>query len=688
MQKWKKAIITIIVSLAIVQVHAQTDNYDSRVADYIATYKDLAIREQQRTGIPAAITLAQGIHETSAGTSELATEANNHFGIKCKKEWTGETFAHTDDAPNECFRKYRNANDSYTDHSDYLKNAARYNSLFRLSVTDYAAWALGLKRCGYATNPRYAQVLIKLIETYHLQDYTYAAMNDNVNPLEKQETPAPVLVQTQTPPVTEAAAPAAQPAPGATNKKSRIVISSDDDITPPREIKNEEKPDYGQLVRVNGLKAFYAKKGSSLLNDAVKHNLRYARLLEINDLPDAPLDADMFIYLEKKHTKGNSAFHVLKPGETLLQAAQYEGMQMKYLKYYNKLEGNEQPVAGSLLYLQEMADQKPEVEKEVLLASAMPKETFAGDRPKPIPQGATRMRAGYISKTDIESAATDHSIEQAKPVIKKTEEPAAEDAPQTTIATQALTSEDSEEKAATMGMEPVPAPVEHNDIANLKTQEAALAVPVTPVTPPLVPEAEEVAAMSIQAKEEQPLTAPEQTIVSDKEEDKPTAGIVKADEPARKEAETAEQVSTDKMELASIPVATDPDPAIGKVDPVQDAATNNNTIEKIAVEPAAMQPVKEEPKDEFDRLKEKLDKVVYASDTHVATATQPEVKAQPKPVPGTAKSASGFVGLYTVKKGDTAFSIAKKHHISMKQLMEWNELDFKEIKVGQQLRVK
>src|SRR5215204_5413141 len=149
---------------------------DPVVVQYIKNYKEVAIEEMQRTGIPASIKLAQGIHETSAGTSDLVRRSNNHFGLKCKSEWTGMTVKHTDDAPNECFRKYESSLDSYKDQSNYLKGAPRYASLFELDPTDYKAWAFGLKKAGYATNPKYSQVLIKLIEDYDLQDYTMIAL--------------------------------------------------------------------------------------------------------------------------------------------------------------------------------------------------------------------------------------------------------------------------------------------------------------------------------------------------------------------------------------------------------------------------------------------------------------------------------------------------------------------------------
>ena len=146
------------------------------IENYISTYKALAIAEMQRTGVPASIKLAQGIHETMAGTSALVVKSNNHFGIKCKSNWTGESVSHDDDARGECFRKYSSPDKSYRDHSDFLKNSDRYASLFRLDPLDYAGWAYGLKKAGYATNPRYPQVIIRLIEQYGLQDYTLIAL--------------------------------------------------------------------------------------------------------------------------------------------------------------------------------------------------------------------------------------------------------------------------------------------------------------------------------------------------------------------------------------------------------------------------------------------------------------------------------------------------------------------------------
>ncbi|NMC39473.1 MAG: glucosaminidase domain-containing protein, partial [Bacteroidales bacterium] len=144
---------------------------------YIQSYKDLAVSEMKRTGVPASITLAQGMLESDYGRSTLARMANNHFGIKCHNDWKGQTVRQHDDRRNECFRKYRKVEDSFYDHSDFLRSGSRYSFLFDLDPRNYKAWAHGLKKAGYATNPDYANLLIKKIEEnkLYLFDDSYTA---------------------------------------------------------------------------------------------------------------------------------------------------------------------------------------------------------------------------------------------------------------------------------------------------------------------------------------------------------------------------------------------------------------------------------------------------------------------------------------------------------------------------------
>ena len=158
--------------------------------DYIEKYKEIAIKEMKRTNIPASITLAQAILESSSGESSLASKFNNHFGIKCKNDWKGETTYKDDDKKNECFRAYPNAESSFIDHSNFLKNRANYASLFELDPVDDTAWAYGLKKAGYATERDYPQRLLKIIDDYELAQYNYPELDADTISEEKVIAPA------------------------------------------------------------------------------------------------------------------------------------------------------------------------------------------------------------------------------------------------------------------------------------------------------------------------------------------------------------------------------------------------------------------------------------------------------------------------------------------------------------------
>ena len=347
MQKLK-ILFLLFASLTLKNSFAQQDPV---VVEYINTYKDLAIAEMLRTGIPASIKLAQGIHETSAGTSELVKKSNNHFGLKCKAEWNGMTVTHTDDAPNECFRKYEDPKDSYKDQSNYLKNTPRYASLFELDPTDYKAWAWGLKKAGYATNPKYSQILIKLIEDYDLQDYTMIALG-KLKP--GQETLAKNEIKSE-------------------NKNSEIIIPVEKPVVMPQEPEvvvyskksggsngetkqqavAETKPTYpdGEF-KINETKVIYAKRGTSYLSIAEKYAIPLVRIFEFNDMKvQESVDKDQLIYIMRKRKFGLNERHIVKPGETLADIAQTEALRIESLLEYNYLQPNMQPAAGSVLYL-------------------------------------------------------------------------------------------------------------------------------------------------------------------------------------------------------------------------------------------------------------------------------------------------------------------------------------------------
>jgi LysM repeat protein len=307
----------------------------------------------QRTGIPASIKLAQGIHETSAGQSELVKKSNNHFGLKCKAEWTGMTVKHTDDAPNECFRKYDEAKDSYKDQSDYLKKTSRYSFLFELDPTDYKSWAYGLKKAGYATNPKYSQVLIKLIEDYDLNDYTMIALGklkDGQETLAQKETKKEDKDSKK---VEDDEKPIVMP-----TEPEIVVHVTKKKETPVVEEPKTNYPD-GEF-KINETKVIYAKKGASYLSIAEKYAIPLARIFEFNELrTQETVDKDRLIYIMRKRKTGLNEQHVVKPGETLADIAQTEALRLESLLEYNFLQPNMQPAVGSVLYLRTKAPGMP-----------------------------------------------------------------------------------------------------------------------------------------------------------------------------------------------------------------------------------------------------------------------------------------------------------------------------------------
>ncbi len=318
------------------------------IRNYINEYREIAIAEMQRTGVPASIKLAQGIHETTAGTSDLVRRSNNHFGIKCKSNWTGESVKHTDDAPNECFRKYDDPSQSYSDHSDFLKGSSRYASLFNLDPLDYAGWANGLKKAGYATNPKYPQIIIKLIETYQLQDYTLIALG-KMPP--KENMVAAITVE-------------------GTNEEDPAAIAT---TTPAVEKKIQPRREYpsGEF-KINDTKVIYVRAETPALVIAQQYNIALARIFEFNEMEQTETIAnDQLIYLQRKRKSGSSDFHIVKEGETIRDIAQEEGIRLESLLEYNHLQSYMRPAVGESLYLRKKAPKMPGLAKNEVAANKL-----------------------------------------------------------------------------------------------------------------------------------------------------------------------------------------------------------------------------------------------------------------------------------------------------------------------------
>lgn len=338
-----RLLLTLIASLSIFStVFSQKEK--ERIVNYVQQYKELAMAEMKRTGIPASITLAQGLLETGYGQSDLALNANNHFGIKCKSDWTGQSVSHDDDSKGECFRKYASVEDSYRDHSEFLRRP-NYTFLFAIDPKDYQGWAYGLKKAGYATNPIYAQKLIKFIEENDLQQYTLEALGEM--------------------PLAEAGHNTIEAKQGSIATKSAISlpgheIASGKNATAlsPDNSKNQKHSNYPKekTFAINGSKVLYVNAGTSLFALATNNGISFSKLLEFNDLDKVDiLDKDELIFLEKKQKKGEKDFHVVEANETLHDICQQEGIQINSILEFNHLTKSTKPGVGQRLYLKSAA---------------------------------------------------------------------------------------------------------------------------------------------------------------------------------------------------------------------------------------------------------------------------------------------------------------------------------------------
>lgn len=310
----------LLLFIFLVSTISYGQTYQEKVAAYVHQYHPIAIQEQWRTGIPASIKLAQAILESGAGEGELAGRSNNHFGIKCKSNWQGPTVYHDDDLRGECFRAYESVLASFKDHSDFLVKNQRYAFLFDIDPQDYEAWARGLKKAGYATNPAYSQSLVRVIETYGLNDYTLLALNN-------QKGTSTWVVQNAVPVsdnTLEMAieAPKAEPAPQPTKKTATKDLAGK----------------IAQPISQN-LKVTFVNEGTPLLQIAAENKLTLGDLLRFNDLPYSTTVAaeSQYLFLEKKKKRKAELAYTCKGGETPWQISQYLGIQLKELLKINQL---------------------------------------------------------------------------------------------------------------------------------------------------------------------------------------------------------------------------------------------------------------------------------------------------------------------------------------------------------------
>ena len=286
-------------------VFAQSLN---KVELYIQKYKDLAVEHMVEYSIPASITLAQGILESGSGESDLAVESNNHFGIKCHRDWEGDRSYYDDDEENECFRKYKSASESYLDHSLFLKNKPRYSELFSLNITDYKGWAKGLKKAGYATDPNYANNLIRVIEKYYLYDFDKLKKNKK--------------------------------------KKNEKILSKN----------STEKPVLKYLIETyNNVPYIISNSNDSYKSISDDFGIWVSELLKFNDINDSTLinlNQNKRIYIKpKRRSNSNPSFHVVTSGQTIWEISQLYAVKLSSIYKKNPLFIDREVRKGDIIYL-------------------------------------------------------------------------------------------------------------------------------------------------------------------------------------------------------------------------------------------------------------------------------------------------------------------------------------------------
>ena len=321
-----KMYIAALMAMTVIGAKAQQQN--QTYLNYIEEWKGTAVQNQADYGIPASITMAQALLESGAGQSELAVRANNHFGIKCSDNWMGGVYYYDDDRRHECFRKYGDAADSFRDHSKFLQRP-RYTTCFEIAVEDYEGWAYRLKECGYATDPRYAPKLIKLIEDYRLDTLATGSQEPRAK---SQEPRAKSQEQSHQRPA-----------------KAAVVHRNE----PIRVIHNDPEPEYIAPLtakeerdsfflmhpksKCNGLTYVEAREEDTYSNVAFRLNVTERELREDNDALGRELSKGDRIYLSSKKNTGVNSYVWTYPGQSLWQLSQEEGIHVEAIQKLNGL---------------------------------------------------------------------------------------------------------------------------------------------------------------------------------------------------------------------------------------------------------------------------------------------------------------------------------------------------------------
>lgn len=664
-----KAILTIIIStLFVINSVAQTKQ------EYIYQYAPIAVSEMEIARIPASITLAQGLIESRYGTSQLSKRSNNHFGIKCHKNWGGGKVYHDDDARNECFRSYNDPYLSYQDHSEFLNTRKRYSFLFQLDIRDYKGWAKGLKLAGYATDPNYANKLIKIIEDYKLYQFDSVSSAEVVDYVQQ--------LQGGKKPVQYVSAPS-KPSRTVTQKQpTKSVSKRKQTIGGPAASPENAQPYSRKEFSVNQVKAVHSFAGDSPKALAEKYKISESRLSNYNewDKYRSEFYYGMNVYLQPKRSKSRDVkvkFHKVKASETMYQIAQNYGLKTSSLYALNRMDENkrEQPRRGERIYLRKKRKTRPNLRNKSAVrvpTSTAQKTTKKKNVVQTVKKKVTSINTPRVSlsKPKVKKANPTETTHQ--PVETKVQK----------VAKPVNTSVVPSTKKTEVKTETTATPVKQNEVK--KAPVKTVSAPSRPVKMPSVDDSK--------------------TGVVTIETPDPFGQATVHHTPANKERKRIKVPQSQTPSVTRVvertPVNTTPAPTqVIEQKPVQPTAppTQNQVVTKEVVYVYPNQDVKQvKPVTKTEEQHE--GRAIIYDPTPAVNSTpvkvyQPEptrkvVEQKPVPQKQVNTPVASSKKIHKVVKGDTLYSLSRKYGVSVKQLQTWNKLSSSGIKIGQKLIVK
>lgn len=652
-----KAVVTIIFNILFV-----TSSFAQTKQDYVYKYAPIAVSEMEIARVPASITLAQGLIESRYGTSQLSKRSNNHFGIKCHKNWAGGKVYHDDDRRGECFRSYNDPYLSFQDHSEFLNTRKRYSFLFQLDIKDYKGWAKGLKLAGYATDPSYANKLIRIIEEYKLYQFDSVSSAEVVHYVQQ--------LKGGKNPVQYVSAPSNSIRTG-----KRASSGKKNDVTGgPAASPENGKPYSREEFFVNHIRTVHSFSGDSPQALAKKYKISESRLANYNEWGKyrSEFYYGMNVFLQPKRSKTRNIrvkVHKVKAKETMYQIAQHYGLKTSSLYALNQMdeEKKEQPRTGERIYLRKKRKTKPGLRSKnaVLVPNTKVSKSKKSNVIQSVKKKITDIKTPKVSLSKPKSKSNNSSRGTVEKSVKLKAEP----------------KEQSVKKSVER---------QEVDVVNVSTKATKK-----------IPEKSE-------SKQDRTIEMPR---VNNSK-----TGVVTIDTPDpfgqpvvhnNSTAQAPKRIQVPQSETPSVLKVVEKAPVIIEAEPtVQNQSIEQQPVQPISASATPRQVEYVYPNQDVKQVKsikaiddqKKEGRAIIYDSTPAINSTPVEVykpeelekAVQPKyerknysnaPSTGTKKT-------HKVVKGDTLYSLSRRYGVTVKQLQSWNRLSSSGIKIGQNLVVK